>query len=195
MVNVGYLRVSTTEQTAGLEHQRQTLLATGCTRLFSELVSSVVSRPELEAALDWVREGDTFTVTRLDRLARSVTDLLRIVSRLDEKRVVLRVLDFGGAALDTKGPTGRLILTMVGAISEFERALMLERQRAGIAAAKAEGRFKGRVPTARRQSSAVLKLNEEGVKPALISARLGISKASVYRILASSRSSGPQAQH
>ncbi len=194
MVNVGYLRVSTTEQTAGLEHQRQTLLATGCTRLFSEQVSSVASRPELEAALDWVRDGDTFTVTRLDRLARSVSDLLRIVSRLDEKGVVLKVLDFGGAALDTKGPTGRLILTMVGAISEFERSLMLERQRAGIAAAKAEGRFKGRVPTAQRQSSAVLQLLADGVKPALIAARLGMSKASVYRILAKSRPLRQQTQ-
>ncbi len=106
--------------------------------------------------------------------------------------MVLKVLDFGGAALDTKGPTGRLILTMVGAISEFERSLMLERQRAGIAAAKAEGRFKGRVPTAQRQSSAALQLHADGVKPALIAARLGMSKASVYRILAMSRSSRQQ---
>lgn len=187
-MNVGYMRVSTTEQVAGFEDQRQTLLATGCTRLFSEQVSSVAARPQLEAALDWVREGDTFTVTRLDRLARSVSDLLRIVSRLDEKGVVLRVLDFGGAALDTKGPTGRLILTMVGAIGEFERSLMLERQRAGIAAAKAQGRFKGRVPTAQRQSSAALQLHAEGVKPAAIAARLGISKASAYRIIAASKS-------
>lgn len=187
-MNIGYLRVSTTEQVAGFEDQRQTLLAAGCMKLFSEQVSSVAARPQLEAALEWVREGDTFTVTRLDRLARSVADLLRIVSLLDHKCVDLRVLDFGGTALETKGPTGRLILTMVGAVAEFERSLMKDRQKVGIAAAKAQGRFKGRVPTAQRQSKAVLQLHDDGVKPAIIAARLGMSTASAYRIIAAGRS-------
>jgi len=187
-MDVGYVRVSTTDQIAGFEDQQKTLLATGCTKLFSEHVSSVAARPQLDAALEWVREGDTLTVTRLDRLARSVADLLRIVSSLDEKGVDLRVLDFGGMALETKGPTGRLILTMVGAVAEFERALMKERQKVGIAAAKAQGRFKGRVPTAQRQAGAVLKLHSEGIKPAAIAIRLGMSKASAYRIIAAGRS-------
>lgn len=187
-MNVGYMRVSTIEQVAGFEDQRQTLLATGCTKLFSEQVSSVAARPQLEAALDWVREGDVFTVTRLCRLARSVSDLLRIVSRLDEKSVAFRVLDFGGSPLDTKSPTGRLILTMVGAISEFERSLMMERQKTGIAAAKALGKFKGRVPTAQRKSGTVIQLYTEGLKPGVIASRLGMSKASAYRIIAASKS-------
>lgn len=181
---VGYRRTSTSEQVAGLEAQERDLSATGCTKIFSEQVSSVATRPQLDAALDFVREGDTLVVTRLDRLARSTSDLLSIVALLERKAVALRVLDFGGHAVDTSSPSGRLILTMFGAMAEFERSLMIARQREGIAKAKAAGRYKGRAPTARAKADQVQALSREGVRASGIATKLSISRASVYRILA-----------
>lgn len=185
---IGYARVSTTEQRAGLESQLRALAATGCTcaKVYSEETSSVGPRPQLEAALDFVREGDTLVVTRLDRLARSTTDLLNIVQRLEQKRVALRILDFGGSAVDTQSPSGKLMLTMFAALAQFERELMLCRQREGIAKAKAEGRYRGRAPTARAKLPQIRALHEEGVPASEIATRLGISRASAYRLVASS---------
>jgi DNA invertase Pin-like site-specific DNA recombinase len=180
---VGYARTSTAEQNAGLGAQRRDLGATGCTKLFVEQVSSVAKREQLEAALDFVREGDTLVVTKLDRLARSTSDLLAIVARLDAKDVALRILDFGGSAVDTKSPAGKLMLTVFAATAQFEREVMLQRQREGIAAAKAAGKYKGRAPTAKAQSETVTQLRDEGVGATEIARRLGIGRASVYRIL------------
>ncbi|WP_198374061.1 recombinase family protein [Neoroseomonas rubea] len=181
---IGYARTSTAEQMAGLEGQERDLKAIGCKKVFAERVSSVAKRDQLEAALDYVREGDTLVVTKPDRLARSVADLLTIIGRLEGKKVGLRILSMGGQEVDTQTPTGKLMLTMLGAIAEFERGLMLERQREGIAKAKAEGKYQGRAPTARRQADEVLKMKRAGVKPTEIAARLSIGRASVYRILA-----------
>lgn len=180
---VGYARTSTVEQEAGLAAQDRDLHAAGCERVFSERVSSLAKRAQLEAALDFVREGDALVVTKLDRLARSVPDLLALVARLEAKKVSLRVLSMGGSEVDTRTPTGRLMLTMLGAVAEFERALMLERQREGIAKAKAEGKYRGRVPTAQRQAEQVHRMKAEGVRPVEIARQLGIGRASVYRIL------------
>lgn len=180
---IGYGRTSSVEQIAGLEGQERDLRAAGCEKVFAERVSSVAKRPQLEAALDFAREGDTLTVTKPDRLARSVADLLSIVGRLESKGVALHVLSMGGQEVDTRTPTGKLMLTMLGAVAEFERGLMLERQREGIAKAKAEGKYRGRVPTAQRQAADVLKLKAEGVRPTEIAKRLGIGRASVYRVL------------
>ncbi|GGC65100.1 integrase [Siccirubricoccus deserti] len=186
-MQIGYARTSTTDQEAGLEAQERDLTAAGCAKLFAERVSSVAKRARLDAALDFVREGDTLTVTKPDRLARSVSDLLAIVARLEAKGVALRVLSMGGAEVDTRTPTGRLMLTMLGAVAEFERALILERQREGIAKAKAEGRYKGRAPTAQAKRPDVVKLIAEGVRPTEIAKRLGIGRASVYRVLAGTK--------
>ena len=120
---VGYGRTSTAEQEAGLEAQLRDLKAAGCEKVFSEQVSSVAKRDELGRALAFIRQGDTLVVTRLDRLARSVRDLLEIVDRIAAKGAALRVLAMG---LDTAGATGRLMLQVLGAVAEFERALMLE---------------------------------------------------------------------
>ena len=153
---VGYARTSSLAQVAGLEAQERELRAAGCDKIFAEQVSSVAQREQLEAALDYVREGDTFTVTKLDRLARSVGDLLEIVARLEAKKVSLRVLSMSGAQpLDTGTAMGRLMLAVIGAVGQAEREAMLERQREGIAKAKAEGRYKGRVPTVRRQAAEI----------------------------------------
>lgn len=187
---IGYGRTSTSEQVAGLAAQSRQLLATGCTKVFQEQVSSVAARQQLDAALEFVREGDALVITRLDRLARSTTDLLSIVATLERKGVALRVLDFGGSEMDTKSPSGRMLLTMFAAVAEFERGVMLVRQREGIAKAKAEGRYKGRAPTARRKSSLVCELALEGCGPSAIAARLSISRASVYRILQEHREGG-----
>jgi DNA invertase Pin-like site-specific DNA recombinase len=183
---VGYARTSSLAQVAGLEAQERDLRAAGCERIFQEQVSSVAERQQLEQALDYVREGDQFVVTKLDRLARSVGDLLAIVARLEGKKASLRVLSISGnQPLDTGTSTGRLMLAVIGAVGQAEREAMLERQREGIAKAKREGRYKGRVPTARRQAAEVARLKAEGVRPSEIASRLGIGRASVYRVLGS----------
>ena len=104
--------------------------------------------------------------------------------RTEGKKVSLRVLSISGnQALDTATSTGRLMLSVIGAVGQAEREAMLERQREGIAKAKREGRYKGRVPTARRQAAEISRLKEEGVRPSEIASRLGIGRASVYRVL------------
>lgn len=181
-MNVGYSRVSTIDQEAGLAAQRRELEAAGCERIFAEQVSSVAARRErLDEALDFVRAGDTLVVTRLDRLARSVADLVKITDRLKRDQVALRILAMG---LDTAGPTGQLMVNLLGAIAEFERSLMLERQREGIAEAKRRGKYRGRAPTARAKAGEVAKLRGQGLGAAKIAQTLGISRASVYRVIA-----------
>lgn len=179
---VGYARTSTLDQTAGLEAQERDLTAAGCARIFREQVSSVdvVRRDALAEALAWLRPGDALVVTKLDRLARSVAHLVEILAQLEAKGAALRILAMG---IDTATPTGKLMLTILGGVAEFERAIMLERQREGIAKAKAEGRYKGRRPTARAKAEDVLRLHGEGVGGTEIARRLGLGRASVYRIL------------
>lgn len=178
---VGYARTSTTDQIAGLEDQIEELRKAGCTRIFSEHVSAVDRhRPELEAALDWVRSGDTFTVTKPDRLARSVTDLLSLVERLREKGVKVRVLSMH---LDSGNPTSMMMLSVLGAVSQWERDIMLERQRAGISRAKAEGKYRGRAPTARAKAADIRRLKADGRSIPEIVRETGVSRASVYRAL------------
>jgi DNA invertase Pin-like site-specific DNA recombinase len=181
---VGYARTSSAEQQAGLEAQERDLKAAGVEKLFTEQVSSVAKRDRLEAAIDFCREGDTLTVTRPDRLSRGVADLLNIIERLEKKGVALRILSFGGGgALDTSNATSKLILTILAGTAAWERSVMLERQLEGIAKAKAEGKYKGRAPTARRQAETVRALHAEGAKVAEIVRQVGISRASVYRCL------------
>lgn len=184
-MRIGYARTSTLDQTAGLEAQERDLKAAGCERLFVEQVSSVdiTAREQLAAALDFVRDGDVLVVTKLDRLARSVAHLMDVVGVLTAKGASLRILAMN---LDTSTPTGTLMLTVLGGVAEFERAIMLERQREGIAKAKQAGKYKGRKPTAQAKTEDVLKLKGEGVGATEIAKRLGIGRASVYRILEAS---------
>lgn len=179
---IGYARTSTIDQRAGMEAQERDLMAAGCTKIFSEHLSSVdAKRPELARALDYVREGDTFVVTRPDRLARSTKDLLAILDTLEEKHVRVRILSMD---LDTTSPTGRLMVTVLGAVAAFERELMLERQREGIAKARAEGKYKGRKPTAAlKADDAVRLVTVEGLTVTEVAKRLGIGRGSVYRAL------------
>lgn len=181
MLICGYARVSTSWQDAGLEAQERDLRAIGCTKLFTEKASSVAQRDELAAALAYLREGDTLCVTKLDRLCRSVADLVAITETLRAKGVALRILAIN---LDTSTPTGKLMLNLLGSIAEFERELMLERQREGIAKAKAGGKYRGRVPTARRKTPQILELKASGLGASEIAAMLQVSRSSVYRALA-----------
>lgn len=184
---VGYARTSTVDQIAGLEAQERDLRLAGCTKIFQEQVSSVAThRLQLEAAMDYVREGDTLVVTKPDRLARSAADLLTIAKLLDTKGVTLRILSMD---IDTSTSTGKLLLTLLSAIAEFERDLMLERQREGIAKAKAAGKYKGRTPTARRKAGDVLRLRHEGLTVEAIVRELGLSRSSIFRILREQASS------
>jgi DNA invertase Pin-like site-specific DNA recombinase len=177
---VGYARASTIDQEAGFQAQMKALTAAGCEKVFSEQVSSVAHRPQLEAALDYLRNGDVLVVIKLDTLARSVAHLVAIGEQLEAKGVALKVLD---QAIDTSTPTGRLMFNMLGSIAQFERELMLERQREGIARAKAEGKYKGRKPTAKAKTPEIKRLIADGIRPTAIAKRLGISRASVYRFI------------
>lgn len=179
-LKIGYGRTSGLEQVAGLEAQLRDLREAGCEKIFSEQVSAVGRRPQLEAALDFIREGDQLICTRLDRLARSTHHLLEIADRVKAKNADLHILNLGA---DTSTATGKLIFTIIGAISSFERELMLERQREGVARAKALGKYKGRKPTARARSAEVIALKGQGVRPVDIARQLGIGRASVYRVL------------
>ena len=139
MANIAYVRVSTVEQNEA--RQVEALKAHNIDKWFTEKVSGKnMNRPQLEAMLDYVREGDTVYIHDFSRLARSTKDLLAIVEQLQDKGVHLVS---NKENLDTSTPTGKLMLTMIAAINEFERENLLERQREGIAIAKAEGKFKG----------------------------------------------------
>jgi DNA invertase Pin-like site-specific DNA recombinase len=186
-VIIGYGRTSTAEQHAGLEAQIRDLKAAGAERVFSEQASSVAERPQLAEALGFVRTGDVLMVCKPDRLARSTANLLAIVKDLEARGIGLLILSMGGQQLDTRSPTGKLMLTMLAAVAEFERGLMLERQREGIAKAKAAGAYKGRRPTARAKTPDVLRLAKEGLTREQIAAQCGIGVASVYRALKQAR--------
>lgn len=181
-MKVGYARTSSVEQLAGLEAQLRDLDAAGCEKVFSEQVSSVGKRERLDAALDFIREGDVLTVTRVDRLARSTQHLLQIVDLLNTKGAHLHVLNMN---LNTSDATGKLMLTVIGAVGAWEREMMLERQREGIRKAVEAKRYKGRKPTARAKASEIDMLRQEGVGPTEIAKRLGIGRASVYRVMKS----------
>ncbi|WP_439826059.1 recombinase family protein [Aeromonas caviae] len=177
MALVGYARVSTGGQS--LEVQLRALAE--CNKLFQEKVSGASDdRPQLTLLLDYVKEGDVVMVTKLDRLARNTRHLLEISELLQHKQVALRILNLG---IDTSTPTGKLMLTMIGAIATFERELMLERQAEGIELAKRRGVYKGRKPTAMAKGNEVLALIAKGLPRAEIAKRTGISVSSVQRIL------------
>ena len=163
-----------------MEAQLRDLRDAGIEKIFAEQTSAVGTRPQLEAAIDFIREGDTLIVTKLDRLARSTQHLLEILDRVKTKGADLTILNLG---VDTSTATGKLCVSIIGSVAAFERELMLERQREGIAKAKAEGRYRGRKPTARARATEIKVLKAEGVRPVDIARRLGIGRASVYRVL------------
>lgn len=181
MARIGYGRVSTADQ--NIDPQIEELKQAGCEKIFQEKISSVKSnRAQLQAMIEYIREGDEVVVCKLDRIARSTRHLLDLVDLFRQKGVVFRVLNI---ALDTSTPTGMLMLTMLGAVATFEREIMLERQRDGIKQAKTDGKYKGRKPTARAKSAEIHHLLSQGYTKSRVAKELGIGVASIYRILSS----------
>lgn len=178
-MKVGYARTSTIDQVAGIEAQVRDLRAAGCEEIFQEHASAVGQRDGFDRAIGYVREGDTLVVTKLDRLARSVPDLYKIVDVLKEKKVHLQIIGLG---VDTTTAAGQAMLTMMGAFAEFEREIMLERQKEGIEKAKEDGKYRGRKPMPTEIVHAVETFLETGVSKVWIAKRLNIGEATVYRI-------------
>jgi DNA invertase Pin-like site-specific DNA recombinase len=175
---VGYARVSTSDQS--LDVQDTALRAAGAEKVFAEKLSGTTnSRPQLQAAVDFCREGDTFIVTRLDRFARSSVDLHNIVAALVAKGVDFRCTEQAG--VDTSTSSGKLMLGMLGAVAEFETGIRHERQMEGIARAKRAGIYSGR--KASIDHGEVLKMYRSGMGATAIAAHLNIGRASVYRIV------------
>ena len=181
-IKIGYARTSTVKQDAGLCAQIDLLDREGVDReqIYQEKVSSAQERAQLDAAIRALRKGDMLVVTKLDRFARSIENAICLERKIAERGAALKILD---PAIDTSTPTGRLMFNMFGAIAQFEREIMLERQREGIARAQSEGKYRGRQPTARAKTAEVKALAAEGVPKGEIVRRLGISRASVFRIL------------
>ena len=153
---VGYARTSTLEQEAGLEAQLRELRALGCEKVFQEQASAISPRKALEQALEFPREGDTLIVTKLDRLARSLLHMWEIIRKLQAKGVGIRIVNMG---IDTNTPTGKLMLNVLDGVAEFEREMMLERQREGIA----KGQGQGRKPTAHAKTDEIKALASKGM--------------------------------
>ena len=168
---VGYARTSTVEQVAGFEAQVRELQSIGAKKIFREQISSVASRAQLEGAIDFCREGD----------------MLVVCNTLKAKDVGLRILNMN---FDTASPTGKMMLTILGSIAEFEREIMLERQKEGIAKAHSEGKYRGRAPTARAKADQVFALDRAGKTREAIAKEVGISLVSVYRILRTRKDAG-----
>jgi DNA invertase Pin-like site-specific DNA recombinase len=175
----GYARVSSLSQSTEVQVSR--LKAVGCDVVREEAASgrSRIGRTELETILDFIRPDDTLVVVKLDRLGRSTRDVLNLVHELESKGATLRVLE---PEIDTSKPEGRIILTTLSMVAEMEVQFIRERQRAGIEAAKAKGIYKGRKRSIDRD--AVCKLHKEGIGATEIARRLGIGRASVYKVLA-----------
>jgi DNA invertase Pin-like site-specific DNA recombinase len=180
-MQIGYARTSTLEQVAGFEAQVKELKALGCKRILKEQVSSIDQRPELERALDALREGDTLMVTKLDRLARNVVHLGQIVERVQKAGAALRIVNMG---LDTGTATGKLMLNVLGSVAQFEREMMLERQREGIAKAKADGKCKGGKRSFSDERLAALQA--QGKSMAAIARELGVTRQALYKRLGGS---------
>ena len=179
---IGYARVSTDDQDTAL--QVTALKAAGCERIFREKASGGRwDRPELHRLLDQLRPGDLLVVWKLDRLSRSLRDVLTIMERLGEAAAGFRSLT---EAIDTTTPAGRMMMQMVGAFAEFERAMLRERTKAGLDAARQEGRVGGRRPKlSLQQQSEIHKMVASGEKTAADAARLfKIHPATVSRLMA-----------
>ena len=178
MAVYGYARVSTTDQ--DLEIQEAALKAAGCDIIRSEKVSgtSTQGRDELRTLLTFIRKGDSLVVTRIDRLARSIGDLQDIVRTLKARGATLRATE---QPIDTSTAAGKAFLDMLGVFAEFETNLRRERQLEGIAKAKSEGVYKGRPASINIKT--VQALREKGLGATEIAKKLGIGRASVYRVL------------
>jgi len=189
-MNYGYARTSTFDQQYGLEDQIKQLTKAGCDGIFSEQVSAtdMEARAEWKKLMDGLKAGDVITITKIDRAARNIADMVTITQALDKIGASIRILDMN---IDTDTPTGKLMLNIFASVAQFERDQMLVRQRIGIEAAKAKDKtlpleqrtYKGAKPTARAKAAEVHALLAAGRTKEQIAKALNIGIASVYRIL------------
>ena len=182
---VGYARVSTQEQDLAL--QLDALRAAGCDKVFEEKASGAQrERPELKAALGYMRHGDTLVVWKLDRLARSLKQLIETVEAMGEQGIGLRSLT---EAIDTTTSGGRLVFHLFAALAEFERGVIRERTLAGLQAARARGRTGGRPPALKAKDLAAAKamLKDREITVIEIARRLGVAASTLYRHLPRAR--------
>ncbi|GAA1083734.1 DNA invertase Pin-like site-specific DNA recombinase [Pseudonocardia antarctica] len=181
MTLLGYARVSTGDQSTAA--QRDALVAAGCDRVFADVASGKLARrPQLDALLDYARPGDVLVITKLDRLGRSVAHLVELGALLQSRGIDLRVLHQG---IDTTTPGGRLTFHILASIAEFERDLISERTRDGLAAARARGRKGGRPPALSPAKLAHARTLRDGGKHTMtqIAELVGCSRATLYRVL------------
>ena len=188
---VGYARVSTQDQKPEL--QLDALKAAGCEKVFVEKASGAQrDRPELKAALDYMRDGDTLVVWKLDRLARSMKQLIETVEELEEVGVGFRSLT---EAIDTTTAGGKLVFHVFGALAEFERSIIRERTRAGLDAARARGRKGGRPPKLKDSDlkAARAMLADKSITVEEVAKHLRVSPATLYRHLPAARAQSAEA--
>ena len=181
-MKVGYARVSTARQNESLETQREALEAAGCARVFEDVLSGArAARPGLRAALDFMRDEDVLVVTRLDRLGRTALDTLRTIEKLAQQDVAVIVLK---PELDTRTKEGKLMVTFMSGLAEFERDLLIERTKEGVAHARAEGRVAGPKPKLSAEQVRMARVSiDAGQSVAAVARSLGVSRPTLYRAL------------
>jgi len=182
---IGYARVSTQDQNPQL--QLDALTAAGCERIFQEKASGAQrERPQLQAALDYLRPGDVLVVWKLDRLARSLKQLIETVELLEEKGIGFQSVT---ESIDTTTPGGKLIFHIFGSLAEFERSIIRERTKAGLAAARAHGRVGGRPKALSEEDLAAAKalLRDPSITVAAAAKRLGVATSTLHRYLPGGR--------
>lgn len=185
-MKIGYARVSTHRQQDSLEAQQQALTAYGCEKIYSDKLSGIKpDRPGLNDAIDYMRNEDSLVVTRLDRLGRSALDILRTVQDLDSRGIRIEALD---TQLDTRTPAGKLVLSVLASMAEFERNLIVERTFEGLAHARNQGRTGGRpYKLTAQQQQAALKLLAEGLSENQVAATFNVSRPTISRLKRSAR--------
>lgn len=185
---LGYARVSTSDQDLEVQRRRLTDEA-GAIRVFDDIMSGKgFDRPGLSEMLDFCRAGDTICVVRLDRLGRSLKELLETIDMFKARGLAFRSLE---ERLDTSSAAGELVFHVFGAIAHFERRLIVERTRDGIAAARARGKVLGRPTLDTEKLASAIKLVEAGVRPAQAAKQLGLGRSTLYRELSLIRGIGP----
>lgn len=181
---VGYCRVSTSRQNQSLEAQREALIAAGCDseHIYTDTVSGAKwQRPGLDAAREFLRDGDSLVVTRLDRLGRSISEVVRTVADLSEQGISLRVLE---PELDTSRSADKLMVHIMSSLAEWERDLLRERTRDGVAYARSQGRHPGRKPKlSPEQAHTAQRLIEDGHSYSAVARGFNVSRPTLYRAL------------
>lgn len=180
---IGYARVSTTDQNPDRQHTQ--LRNAGALRIYTDAITgSTRHRPQLDEALRYLRDGDTFIITSMDRLARSLTDLSTIVEELTQRGITVKFLKENQTYTTTNDPIAQLMLGILGSIAQFERSLIRERQAEGIARAKARGVYKGRAPVLTdTQVTQAKQWVNAGIPKAEVARRLGIGRTTLYKYL------------